>query len=191
MTWTRTLSFAWIGLVLVLAAAVQLRDAAPGDAGAPPSDWPAGTTLRLATDGPTLVMLAHPQCPCTVASLDELERLLAAAARPPRAFVVLAIPADAPAGFEQGAALERARRLTGAALLLDRDGREAARFGARTSGHVMVFDPAGRLRFAGGITPSRGRCGDAPGRRSVLALLGGAAADDAAPVFGCPLEDVK
>ncbi len=108
MKLTRILSFAWIGLVLVLMLAAERRDAAPGDAGAPTPDWPAGTTLRLASDGPTLVMLAHPQCPCTVASLDELERLLAAAAGPARAYVVLTVPADAPAGFEQGESLERA-----------------------------------------------------------------------------------
>lgn len=191
MTLTRALSTAWICLVVALVLASVRRDSAPGDAGAPPPDWPIATTLRPDLDGPTLVMVAHPRCPCTLASLDALERLLAGASRPVRAYLLLTVPEGATPEFASGEALERARRLSGVIVVLDADGRETARFGARTSGHVLAFDADGHLRFAGGITPSRGHRGDAPGRRALAALLAGAPAVDAAPVFGCPLEDEK
>jgi hypothetical protein len=58
-----------------------------------------------------------------------------------------------------------------------------------TSGQVLLYDASGRLRFRGGIRPSRGHEGDNTGRRALEALLLG---DGAAPplstaVFGCPL----
>src|SRR5262245_47226030 len=37
--------------------------------------WPAGAQIRLAGDRPTILFFMHPKCPCTRASLAELERL--------------------------------------------------------------------------------------------------------------------
>src|SRR5256885_12910626 len=54
----------------------------------------------------------------------------------------------------------------------DRD--EAARFGARTSGYVVVYDASGHLVFAGGITGSRGHAGDNNRRRDAIAAIRGA-----------------
>jgi hypothetical protein len=68
---------AWLALVVALIAATERRDAAPGAMGEQPRRWPAATRLALADDGLTLVLLLHPQCPCSVASVEELERLLA------------------------------------------------------------------------------------------------------------------
>lgn len=189
MAWTRITSFGWLVLVVALLYAAGRRDLAPGDPGAPPTDWPAGTALRLGRDAPTLVMLAHPQCPCTVAALEGLEGLLQDGRRRGRVYVVLTIPPGAPRGFEEGAVLDRARRLVDVTVVVDRGGSETARFGARTSGHVLAFDPAGRRRFAGGVTPGRGHRGDAPGLRALEAVLLGEAAEPDAPVFGCPLAE--
>jgi hypothetical protein len=56
------------------------------------------------------------------------------------------------------------------------------------SGFTLLYDPAGRLRFAGGITSARGHEGDSFGQRRILAVLSGDPADRAdAPVFGCSL----
>lgn len=191
MTPSRTIAcaLAWIALVVALIATSERRDVRPGDPGAPPAAWPTGTTLR--PGGVTLVMLVHPRCPCTVVSLEALDDLLRAARGPARAFVLVVVPAGAPVGFEEAAALERARAIAGVTVVVDADGREAARFGARTSGAVVAYDAAGRLRFAGGLTPARGRRGDTPARAALLTFIDGQAVDDSptAPVFGCPLED--
>jgi hypothetical protein len=72
----------------------------------------------------------------------------------------------------------------------DTDGREAALFGAKTSGQVLVYDGTGRLRFSGGITGGRSHSGDNPGRARVEALLLSGTLDrPISPVFGCALFD--
>ena len=55
--------------------------------------WPEGLIER-STDRPTLVVCLHPKCPCSQATLSELERLLArpaVAATRPVVVVVLAL----------------------------------------------------------------------------------------------------
>src|SRR5262245_14064773 len=49
----------------------------PGAAGSPGPDWPGGSLIERKTDRPTLLMFVHPRCPCTRASLGELEQILA------------------------------------------------------------------------------------------------------------------
>ncbi|MBL8975876.1 MAG: hypothetical protein JNK56_35060, partial [Myxococcales bacterium] len=43
----------------------------------PPEAWPPASTIAHADGLSTLVMLAHPRCPCTRASIGELARLMA------------------------------------------------------------------------------------------------------------------
>lgn len=96
---------------------------------------------------------------------------------------------DDPATPEDAA--EIGRRL-GAKVHLDAAGAEQLRFGARTSGQVLVYDADGRLALAGGLTPARGHQGPNPGAAALAALLteGKSAMQDADwPVFGCSLTD--
>jgi hypothetical protein len=71
---------------------------------------------------------------------------------------------------------------------VDVGGAEASRFGARTSGYVLLYDASGKLTFQGGITGSRGHAGENIGRRTLQRIL------DAEPgpmhehaVYGCAL----
>jgi hypothetical protein len=43
--------------------------ATPGPLGAPPADWPGDTRLVRSSNGDTLVMIVHPHCSCSCASL--------------------------------------------------------------------------------------------------------------------------
>jgi hypothetical protein len=83
---------------------------------------------------------------------------------------------------------------------LTEDPAEAARFVARTSGQVLVYDAHGQLAFQGGLTPSRGHEGANAGADALLRLTAapatGAGASAPAPppasprvsaVFGCTL----
>ncbi len=102
--------------------------------------------------------------------------------------VVFFRPKSASPGWEQTRLWHEAAAIPGVCVGVDPGGVEARRFGAATSGHVFLYDVAGRLRFCGGITPSRGHEGDNPGRDAILArLLGGEAGTEPALVFGCPL----
>ncbi len=66
--------------------------------------------------------------------------------------------------------------------------REATRFGAKTSGDVVVYDAGGRLQFHGGITAIRGHVGPSRGHDLVSDLIHGKVSGSyTAPVFGCAL----
>jgi hypothetical protein len=150
--------------------------------------WPANSPLSRPAGRGALLLFAHPHCPCSRATLDELEFLLDRAPGRADVRVFLFAPAGSAPGWEGGDLWDRAAALPGARPLRDEGGRIARLFGARTSGQVLLYDAEGRLEFSGGITPARGHGGANRGRDSVLALLtgaGGAAAE--APVFGCPL----
>ena len=73
-------------------------------------------------------------------------------------------------------------------MIVDLNGAEAHRFGAATSGQAMLYDPAGRLLFSGGLTEARGEAGESEGMDAILHNLGGApGAATRAPVYGCEL----
>lgn len=163
-------------------------EATPGPATQAPHEWPTGTTLVPAEHGPTLVMFAHPRCPCTRASLDELHQLVAQCGGTVKPLVVFFAPSAAGADWDRTDLWRNAASIPGARVLEDRDGREAGRFGAETSGHTLLYDSSGHLQFSGGITSSRGHHGDNPGRGMLVALLrGGAPAGCETSVYGCPI----
>lgn len=134
-------------------------------------------------------MFVHPLCSCTRASLAEMGGILREAGDRVTGVVVFIQPPDRDAGWDRGGAWSAAQRLPGIRIRTDIGGREADRFGAATSGQVLLYDTSGHLRFAGGITGSRGHEGDNPGRRRVLSMLKGHSPNPGGhDVFGCPLQ---
>ena len=186
--WLGAVAVIWLCLGAVGLAMLWQYDNAPGEAANAPGAWPSGSRLIRATDTPTLVMLAHPQCTCSYASLGELEELLARTDAHPRTYVVFLKPAAFGEGWEKTDLWRAATRLPNVSVVRDDDGVEARSFGAATSGQTMLYDRAGRLQFSGGITGSRAHRGDNAGRQSLLTLLnGGENARADTNVFGCPL----
>ncbi len=160
----------------------------PGVAAVSPGTWPTATRLVRASDRPTLVLMAHPQCSCTAATLGELGEALARAVTRPKTFVVFLRPSGFREGWEQTQLWRTAAALPDTTVLRDDDGAEAERFGAATSGQALLYDAGGTLRFSGGLTGARGHAGDNAGRATLLALLNGERTEGSAtPVFGCPL----
>jgi len=154
-----------------------------------PAQWPvAQGTLALASGRPTLVLLAHPQCSCTRATLNELAEALARARTRPKTYVLFLKPEGFSNGWERTDLWRSAAALPDVTVIRDDDGREARRFGTATSGQTLLYDSNGTLLFSGGITGARAHAGDNAGRRSLVALLNGDRPDRARTnVFGCPL----
>ncbi len=184
----------WIAIPVWLAASVAglavmaAYSNRPGERAAAPERWPHPEGLALDADRPTLVMLAHPKCDCTRASLNELAELSARAPRAARTYVVFMRPETMGTLWDDTDLWRKARAIPAVHVLADRDGRIAEMFGAATSGQILVYDATGRLQFNGGATIARGHEGDNPGFQSLLALLnGGQAPTPGSPVFGCPL----
>lgn len=158
----------------------------------PVAQWPADATISRGPDQSTLLLFVHPKCPCTQATLTELDRLLVSlkdsSVGLPQLVVVATVPPSADDSWRETATLQRAKLLPNAQLFVDRDGREAARFGATTSGFVMLFDPSGARQFAGGVTASRGHEGPNVGCDRLTAILRGEATKlSETPAFGCRL----
>lgn len=161
-----------------------------GAAGVPPPRWPVNSRVEPVAGQATLVIMAHPHCPCSRASIGELALVMARCQGRVSAYVLFFKPPDFPEGWERTDLWDSAGRIPGVTVLSDEGGIEASRFNAVTSGATMLYDAEGRLLFSGGITASRGHSGDNDGRSAIVALAtGDAPARPATPVFGCALVD--
>jgi hypothetical protein len=161
---------------------------AAGKIGTVPPTWPVQSTIALATSGKTLVMLAHPHCPCTRASVGELAQIMARVQGNVRAYVLFLKPQNSGADWDDTSLRQSAAKIPGVTVITDVDGAEARRFGAETSGHTLLFDSTGRLLFNGGITGSRGHAGDNVGESAIVSLTKSDAAEHTKTrVFGCSL----
>lgn len=160
----------------------------PGRTGAVSAKWPSVSVVPRQTDKPTLLMIAHPRCPCSRASIAELARVMASVAGKANAYVLFVKPAGAAPDWDDTDLRRSAASIPGVTVFTDENGAEAARFGAETSGHTLVFAADGALVFSGGITGSRGHLGDNAGESAVLAALNGEVVPfSRTPVFGCAL----
>jgi hypothetical protein len=120
--------------------------------------------------------------------MDELEKLMARCRGRVTAHVLFYRPGAAEENWEKTDLWWRAAALPGARVCADEDGVEARRFGATTSGHVLLYRPDGGRLFSGGITNARGHAGASAGTRAILSLLdSGTAEQTETPVYGCPL----
>jgi hypothetical protein len=186
--WVPVLGTLWLVVATTGLWVLWRYDNTPGEAARAPGQWPAPTTLVRAADRPTLVMLAHPHCTCTRASLGELAEAIARARTTPRTYVLFMAPGSFAKGWENTDLWRMAADLPGVTIVRDDDGREARHFGAATSGQTLLYDAHGELVFSGGITGARAHPGDNAGRQSLVALLNREpAARSGTSVFGCPL----
>jgi hypothetical protein len=182
------LAIVWTMAVGTGMALLWNYEVAPGVAATAPARWPESSRIARATDRPTLLMLLHPQCPCSKASLEELDRLMARVHHRVAARVLFVIPPDAPEDWARTDLWRQASGIRGVSVVGDRDALEAERFHAATSGEALLYGTDGRLLFSGGITGSRGHAGDNTGRSALLAFLTDReAATRNTPVFGCSL----
>jgi hypothetical protein len=181
----------WLLALLAGFAWLQLHASTPERQAPAPREWPASSRLKLNADGCTLLVFIHPYCPCSRATLEELARIMTRCRGRLEAQVVLTLPGDERADWERLEYWTGAAAIPGVRPTADVDGREAQRFGARTSGQTLLFDQSGTLRFAGGVTASRGHAGDNAGEDAIVSwVLDGIADVVETPTFGCglPLE---
>jgi hypothetical protein len=149
--------------------------------------WPARSRIVPGRDRWTLVMLIHPHCSCTRASLQELERIIEMSGTSLQTYVLVYRPADFQAGWEKTETFEAAKHLQRAHVIVDPDGREAKLFGGFTSGQTFLYDREGALRFSGGVTSLRGHAGVNRGSMDVVDIVHAKAQQGTHPVFGCAI----
>ena len=184
---TAAFGLCWVLTVVLGVRALLNYENAPGTVAAVPKAWPA-SHVPLATDRATLVMLAHPHCPCTRASIGELAQIMAKVQGKATAYVLFSKPGEAGSDWDNTRLRRSAAAIPGVTVLSDPEGTEARRFGAETSGHTLLFAADGRLLFNGGITQSRGHAGDNAGESAIVSLVHNRTPErDKTLVFGCAL----
>ena len=186
--WLSVMATIWLGAAVAGLWVLWKYDNTPGEDARAPKQWPSITTLARATDRPTLIMLAHPHCTCTRASLAELAEAIARAGTRPKTYVLFVTPGTFTKGWEYTDLWRTAASLPDVTVVRDDDGREAGHFGTVTSGQTLLYDERGLLVFSGGVTGARAHAGDNLGRQSLVALLNRKPAErSGTSVFGCPL----
>jgi hypothetical protein len=186
---TRVLLGAWALSLAAGFAVVTMYDTTPSSAALAPLAWPVSTRIAPAAPGrSTLLVFAHPKCPCTAATLADLALVLEHHRDALDARVLFVRPPGVESGWERTQSWERASHIDGVTMLVDEAGQEAERFGVKTSGQVLLFSPGGRLAFSGGITGSRGHEGANAALDALETELSGlTGALVRTPVFGCSL----
>jgi hypothetical protein len=72
----------WMIALAVGFAILIDHDLRAGSSSTAACHWPADSSLARSGDGPTLVMFIHPHCPCTAASLEQLDLIANSTATP-------------------------------------------------------------------------------------------------------------
>jgi len=174
----------WIVTVTAGLCWLAAYGSAEGPRGEAPTERPA---FVPATDGRwSAILFVHPRCGCTRSTMRQFERVVGEFAGQLTVSIVFYRPADEPPAWAEGHLRSMAAEMPGVHLIGDPGGLVSASMGARTSGHLMMFDPAGGLRYDGGLTIARGHEGDGPPMAAVHALLHGHGPPVfRSPVFGC------
>lgn len=195
----------WLTICLVGTYVAMSYEFKPGRVGPRRTEWPTdvdysySTTFIRSPHKTTVLAFLHPRCVCTRATVTQLVRTVEAY---PGATLIVPVftPLDVQdrKAWEESAYVKTIRaEIPSAQILLDHGGVQAWRFGAYTSGTILVYDSKGKEIFRGGITDRRGGERDNPGLQQLALTLQGeaeAAQGDPTPVFGCPLvapEDVE
>jgi hypothetical protein len=162
--------------------------ARPGVAASAPAQWPSESPIRPDGKRPTLLIFLHPRCPCSRASVAEFASISSDCGDRVSVHAVLLQPEGGRERWGQSDIEADLADLPRLRIWPDRGGAETRRFGVSTSGHVLLYDPGGRLIFGGGITPARGHQGASGGGEAVRAgILGTGGGGPKYPVFGCAL----
>lgn len=179
----------WAAVVAGTLFKLEVYEGRPGSPMAPVIAWPKGSALLPDPLRPTLLCFLHPQCPCSRATLDELDRLLTAQQGQATAYAVFIEPAGAPSGWLHTDLVRHAGRIPGVRVVRDYLGAECRLFGARISGDIALYSPGGKAEvFCGGITPSRGHEGESTGAREINSYLStGRVTSHSSPAYGCSL----
>lgn len=133
-----------------------------------------------------VVMALHPQCPCSLNSLNELGRLLATTPETSHCTLLVYAPEDASEDWFDTANMRVAEKIAGLQVVRDVQAEHASLLGLSASGACVVIGDSGEILFRGGVTAGRSCAAESPGSRTVASILRGEpSVFITTPVFGC------
>ncbi|GAA4428253.1 hypothetical protein [Bremerella cremea] len=184
----------WLFAVLITFGWLTQYGSTPGVAMRPPENWPNDSAIHHESGESSLLVFLHPDCPCSRATLDNLERI---AEQHTIAITLVCLSDSHHETFESNwlttgscrGHVARWQSRPSIEVHRDIDGHEADRFRVTTSGHCLLFDELGNLRFSGGVTSRRGHEGNNSGLACLSSVIEGwSTGRKQFPVFGCPLK---
>lgn len=182
------LTATWLFIVCAGLFGLWRYSATPGELESPPTAWPEQSSIERNLDCSNLLVFVHPHCPCSRATLRELNQLVRSCQKKVAARVVFLRPTKFERGWERTDLWQSAVEMPGVTAICDAGGTESEMFCAKTSGLTLLYDKNGALSFQGGITSSRGHEGDNAGRSAITALvLNQTSCVNRTSVFGCCL----
>lgn len=146
-------------------------------------------TLMPAAGRSQLLVFLHPFCPCSSATVSELARLAPSVRHRADICVCFASVRSEDVISSSTQLRDRVAEIPGVRFIDDHDNQLAEALGVTTSGHTVLYDADGVLRFSGGLTSGRGHEGASPSQAALLRRLSDRDAQSAAEfcTFGCPL----
>lgn len=181
------LLLAWLSGCVVCIGVLLIYSNTPGEQGEGAEYLPQNSRIQLDEERATLVMYAHPHCPCTAASIEELARLQARLEGQFLTYIVFYVPENVDLSWEEKGLWDRASALADTVVIADRGGALSKLAGAEISGTVGLYSPDGRVQYFGGITPSRGHEGDNVGTIAVVDYFNGGTIQQYGTVYGCQI----
>ena len=177
---------AW-GLSVLVGLGMMVRyQVTPGRA----ANAPASLSLPVTTVRGQLLVFLHPQCECSLATVDELQHLMTATRGALSAKLYFYKPSSESDSWCRNTRLwDTAKLIPSASLLIDTDAKFAKAYGSRCSGQVLLYSTASRkLVFAGGLTESRGHEGGSAGGDAISEFARtGNCPTSKTDVFGCAI----
>lgn len=183
VVWVIALGLCW-GLLLEYSAV-------SGTPAAAPSMWPAAADFEFDRRSHRLVMVAHPHCSCTRASIAELSRLMTRLQGLVQGHVIFVVPEGLEQDWEQTDLWRSAAIIDGVQVYKDPKGALADAFGSFTSGQTLLYSASGELLFAGGLTAMRSHEGKSVGRERIIDIVTAGSSDGTdSAVYGCALREL-
>lgn len=180
----------WVASIACAFSALLAYHNMPGERSDHTVVWPSNNAIKLDTQRANLLVFIHPQCPCSVATLNELTRIQSVCRNRINTQVVFYSPLDMQ--WEDASRVHQALAIPNVHITNDATGDLSRRFGALTSGHALLYSSEGRRVFSGGITPARGHEGENLGRNAIIQyVLGGKTSCEETNVFGCPIIELS
>jgi hypothetical protein len=138
---------------------------------------------QTASDKPRLIIALHSQCPCSIATVQNLSTL--SIAERSRMHITLVFTGPDP---HHSPVMDKAASLPEAEKVFLDEEAVLKTYGARTSGQALLYSTSGRLLYCGGLTEARGEPGASAGLRAITQTLAGLPCIASAPVYGCALQ---
>jgi hypothetical protein len=155
------------------------------------SAFPAESKIKPDADRATLLFFAHPKCPCSRASLNEIAKLMPEVEGRLNVYVIFSKPPGAPADWANTGLRASAEKIPGVRVIVDENDVETDLFNARTSGTALLYDRSGNLRFQGGVTRARGQEGDNAGKSAIADIVNNNFSEyEDTSVYGCPIQNI-